>query len=418
MAKDERLLHRLNEGLHDMCYIWAREMRAVVKDEGVLIFFILVPLLYPLLYSWAYNNEVTREVPVAVVDQSHSAMSRQFIRDYDSAPDVAVKYHCNNLEEARQLMGHQVVHGVIYLPTDFEVRLGRMEQTHIGVYCDMSIMLFYKAIYQTATNVAGATNARIQVELSGHYTQREEEISSQPLAFDEVPLFNSTSGYGSFILPMVLMLIIQQTLLLGIGLSAGTAREQNRYRDLVPVSSHYNGIFRIVLGKSACYAMVYAVMSAYLILVIPRLFHFTAIGHPLTILGILTPYVLACIFFGMFMSCVIRYRENVLLLVVFTTLPFMFLSGISWPESAMPGAFKAVAYLIPSTFGIRSFVRVNTMGATLADVSFEYKMMWIQVLVYFFLTCAVYRHQIISARRHAVQRIENILQKAIEARKK
>ena len=93
MAKDERLLHRMNEGLHDMCYIWAKEMRAVVKDEGVLIFFILVPLLYPLLYSWAYNNEVTREVPVAVVDQSHSALSRQFIRSYDAAPDVAVKYH-------------------------------------------------------------------------------------------------------------------------------------------------------------------------------------------------------------------------------------------------------------------------------------------------------------------------------------
>ena len=418
MAKDERLLHRMNEGLHDMCYIWAKEMRAVVKDEGVLIFFILVPLLYPLLYSWAYNNEVTREVPVAVVDQSHSALSRQFIRSYDAAPDVAVKYHCNSLDEAQRLVGRQVVRGVLFLPSDFESSLGRMEQTHVGVYCDMSIMLFYKAIYQTATSVAAATNSHIQVSLSGHYTEREEEISSSPLAFDEVPLFNSTGGYGSFILPMVLMLIIQQTLLLGIGLSAGTAREQNRYRDLVPVSSHYNGIFRIVLGKSACYAMVYAVMASYLVFVIPRLFHFTAIGRPSAILGLLTPYVLACIFFGMFMSCVIRYRENVLMLVVFTTLPFLFLAGISWPESGMPGAWKAVAYLIPSTFGVRGFVRINTMGATLSDVGFEYRMLWIQVLVYFFLTCAVYRHQIIRAHRHAVERIERTLQKAIEARKK
>ena len=108
----------------------------------------------------------------------------------------------------------------------------------------------------------------------------------------------------------------------------------------------------------------------------------------------------------MFMSCVIRYRENVLMLVVFTTLPFLFLAGISWPESGMPGAWKAVAYLIPSTFGIRGFVRINTMGATLSDVGFEYRMLWIQVLVYFFLTCAVYRYQIISAHRHAVERIE------------
>ena len=71
-----------------MCYIWAKEMRSTITDEGVLIFFILVPLAYPLLYSWIYNNEVVREVPVAIVDQSHSHTSRSFIRAFDASPDA------------------------------------------------------------------------------------------------------------------------------------------------------------------------------------------------------------------------------------------------------------------------------------------------------------------------------------------
>ena len=407
----ESLFGRINEGLHDMCYIWAKEMKATVQDEGVLIFFILVPLLYPLLYSWAYNNEVVRDVPVAVVDLSHSQLSRQFIRQYDASPDVKVAYHCNSIDEARELVGKQVVRGVVYIPTDFATNINRMEQSHISVYCDMAFILTYKAIYQTATAVSAEINKEIQVHVSGNYTQREDEVSTQPLAFDEVAIFNPTGGYGNFIIPGVLMLIIQQTLLLGIGLSAGTARESNRYRDLVPVSRHYNGIFRIVLGKSLCYFMVYAVMAAWLTMVVPRLFHFVTLLEWHSLLGLMVPYILACIFFGMMISCMIKYRENVMLLIVFMSVPLLFMSGVSWPQSSLPGAWQSVAYLFPSTFGVRGFVRLNSMGATLADIEHEYQMLWIQTTVYFFMTCLVYRYQINQAHQHALETIKRMQEK-------
>jgi ABC-2 type transport system permease protein len=407
----ESLFGRINEGLHDMCYIWAKEMKATVQDEGVLIFFILVPLLYPLLYSWAYNNEVVHDVPVAVVDLSHSQLSRQFIRQYDASPDVKVAYHCNSIDEARELIGKQVVRGVVYIPTDFATNINRMEQSHISVYCDMAFILTYKAIYQTATAVSAEINKEIQVHASGNYTQREDEVSTQPLAFDEVAIFNPTGGYGNFIIPGVLMLIIQQTLLLGIGLSAGTARESNRYRDLVPVSRHYNGIFRIVLGKSLCYFMVYAIMAAWLTMVVPRLFHFVTLLEWHSLLGLMVPYLLACIFFGMMISCMVKYRENVMLLIVFMSVPLLFLSGISWPQSSLPGAWQSVAYLFPSTFGVRGFVRLNSMGATLADIEHEYQMLWIQTTVYFFMTCLVYRYQINQAHQHALETIKRMQEK-------
>lgn len=406
------MFKRLKEGISDTCYIWLKEMRSVISDEGVLIFFILVPLFYPLLYSWAYNNEVARDVPVAVVDFSNGQTSRQFIRQCDASPDVKVAYRCTSLDEAKQLVGHQVVRGILYIPADFDNRIGRMEQAKVSVFCDMSMMLAYKAIYSTAVAVSQDMNAGIQVKLSGNYTDREDAVLTKPLDFQEVQMFNTTGGYGNFILPCVLVLIIQQTLLLGIGLSAGTARENNRFKDLVPVSRHYNGIFRIVFGKSLCYFMIYAVMAAYVTLVVPRIFGFISIPYPSDLFALMIPYVLACIFFGMFMSCLVRYRENVILLVVFTSLPFLFLAGISWPETSVPAAWRGIAYLLPSTFGIRGFVRISSMGATLNDVTHEYMMLWIQVLVYFFATCVVYRFQLIQTRRHAVDRIISIKRKA------
>lgn len=410
----ETLRHRIVEGIKDMCYIWVKEMRSTVTDEGVLIFFILVPLLYPLLYSWIYTNEVVREVPVAIVDLSHTSQSRQFIRMFDATPDARVAYHCNNLEEARRLVEREVVSGIIYFPEDYATRLMRGEQTHVGVYCDMSLMLTYKAIYQSAQSIAAHIGAAFQAAHSGSITQRDAEIAIRPVNVSEVQIFNATGGYGNAIIPGVLILVIQQTLLLGIGLAAGTARESNRYQDLIPISHHYNGIFRIVLGKSLCYIMIYAVLAAWLTLVVPRLFGYTTISQPQALLGMMVPYLLASIFFGMALSCLVRYRENVMLLVVFTTVPLLFMTGLSWPESNIPGVWKGVAMLFPSTFGVRAYVRINTMGATLENIQPEYIALWIQTLVYFLVTCVVYQYQLNQTRNHAHQYFDDLRQKVEE----
>lgn len=409
--RERRLLQKIRGGLADAGHIWADEMRNVVRDEGMLIFFILVPLLYPLLYSWIYNNEVVREVPVVVVDDSHTAMSREFARRCDASPDVRVLCHANDMDEARSLLSRQVVKGIYYLPADFATRLGRMEQTAVSVYCDMSLMLTYKAVYQAAMAVSLEMNGRLQAQLAGNTTARQDLVTVSPLAVTPVPVFNPAGGYGSFILPGVLMLILQQTLVLGIGLSAGTARETNRYQDLIPFSRSYQGIFRIVFGKSLCYFMIYAVLAAYLALVVPRLFGFVVLAEPSALLAIMLPYVLACIFFGMVMSCIVRYRENVMLLVVFVSVPLLFLSGVSWPQSNLPWFWESISWLFPSTFGIRAYIRVNTMGAALPEVATEYRALWAQAAAYFILACGVYRYQINLSRRHALERLEHIRRK-------
>ena len=147
--------------------------------------------------------------------------------------------------------------------------------------------------------------------------------------------------------------------------------------------------------------MIYAVMGAYLTLVVPRIFSFVAMVKGMDLLMLMIPYLLACVFFGMTVSCMVRYRENVMLLMVFISLPLLFMVGISWPQSAIPGAWQGISWLFPSTFGARAFVRMNTMGATLGDVAPEIRYLWIQAAFYFGMTCLVYGHQLRVTRRHA-----------------
>ena len=395
-------LNRLREHVTDVLHIWRHEMVRVVKDEGVLIFFVVVPLGYPLLYSWIYNNETLHETPVVVVDQSHSALSRQFINDCDASPDVHIKFYAGDLDEARSLVSRQLVKGIYLIPSDFASRVYRGEQATISVYCDMSLMLAYKAVYQTAMVEAARMGAGLKIKKSGNYTKREDAITAQPLAVDEVTLFTPSGGYGSCVLPAVLMLILQQAIALGIGMAAGTARERHKNGQLIPTDDpHYRGAYRIVWGKALCYCMIGAVAAAYLAMAVPRMFSFPQLGDGWTLFWLLLPYTLACIFFGMTASCMVRYRENVMLIMVFVSVPLLFLTGVSWPQSNIPSYWRGVSWLFPSTFGVRAYIRANTMGASVSQILPEIRILWIQAAAYLGMACLVYRHQFRLAKKYA-----------------
>ena len=406
--KKETLRDKITQGFNDLFYIWWEELKSVFKDQGVLIFFFLVPLAYPILYAFIYTNETVREVPVAVVDLSHSSLSRKFLRDVDASADLHIVAYCSDLEEAKEIMRQKGAYGTIYIPEHFSDDIVKGIQTQVQIYCDMSGLLYYKALLSTCTDVSLEMNKRIKISRLGNTTDRQDEVGTQPLEYENVALFNPQNGFASFLIPAVLILIIQQTLLLGIGLAAGTARENNRFRDLVPLNKRYHGTLRIVLSKSLVYFMIYMLMGTYILCAVPRMFSLVQIAQPDVLFAFLIPYLLACIFFAMTASIDIRTLETWMLIFVFTSLPLLFISGISWPGAAVPSFWKYVSWLFPSTFGINGFVRINSMGATLQEVLFEYRALWLQTGVYFLTTCWVYRHQILLSRKHALARLHEM----------
>lgn len=381
------------QGIYDLFYVWKQELRNLFRDQGVLIFFVLVPLTYPLIYSFIYTNETVREVPAVVVDNSRSSLSREYLRKVDASSETSIVAHCADMEEARLMLKERKAYGIIYISSGFSDDIVRGKQTQVSIFCDMSGLLYYKALLTANTNVSLAMNADIKMERAGNTTVRQDEITAYPIEYEDIAIFNPTNGFAAFLIPAVLILIIQQTLLLGIGLAAGTAREQNRFKELIPDDPHYNGTLRIVMGKGLSYFMVYSLVAVYILCVVPRLFSLNQIAIPCVLALFALPYLTACIFFAMTASIAIRNRETCMLLFVFTSVPLLFLSGISWPGAAMPEFWKYFSYIFPSTFGINGYVRINSMGATLNEVAFEYQALWIQTGIYFLTTCLVYQRK-------------------------
>ena len=385
------LIMSLKTHIKNIADIWWQETVAIFKDSGAVLFCIVLPLAYPILYSWIYNNEVVREVPVVVVDDSHSALSREFIQKVEASPDVSIAFYSNSIHDAQNHIGHGEAYGVIYFPRNFATTVGRHEQSHVSVYCDMSYMLTYKAIFQTVQAVSSVMGTEIQTAVSGAYTNREEQIASKPLDFEEVPIFNTTSGYGNFVLPGVLVLIIQQALLLSVGLLSGTQREKH-----FPMVKH---VIDAYFGKGLAFCIIFSVMLAYCTLVVPRMFGFVMMVHFIDWLIFMTPYLIACVAFAVVGSEMIPFREAVMLTAVCTSVPFLFLSGISWPQSGIPCFWQTVANYLPSTFAIRGFIRMSSMGARIGDVLPEFRALSILAVLYCLAALGVmYRRYLIHKK--------------------
>ena len=374
--------------LKDMLDVSGKELRKTISDTGVLVFFIVVPLLYPLLYAYLYSREVVREVPVVVVDDCRSTTSREFIRKSDATPDLKVISYCSDMEEARNLVHRHKAYGIIYVPAEFERTLAEGRQATINLYCDMSGLLYYKALLSGCTMVSLDMNRDIQMTRLSGLSDWEKDVMTMPIENDYVTMFNPVNGFQAFLIPAVLILLLQQTLVLGVSMMAGT--ENERRRAGMVLGHEYDNPITVLGGKALAYLLVYGFTATYVLCLVPWFFHMPQLWQLPTLIAFVVPFLLASIFFSITISFFVRDRESCFLLFVFASVPLIFMSGISWPTSNMPAMWKVLAQIFPSTHAINGFARINTAGALLQDVRYECLALWVQTAVYFMLSLLIF----------------------------
>lgn len=380
--------------IHSIIHVWYAELQLVLHNFGMLIFSILVPLAYPLLYTFVYTNETVHEVPVAVVDESHSNLSREFARKVDACSEVEVRYHCD-LAQAQELMRREEVYAIMRIPHSFTRDIAAGRQTYIALYSDMRCMLYYKAALLAASNVSLDMNADIKVDNYLHpTTDRQAEIMRAPVTNDYIALYNPQGGIASFLIPAVLILILQQLLFLSIGTSMGIAREDNHGIGLPVGDLLYRNPFCIVLGKTLFYTPLFMLIALYMYAGVTGWFSLLSLGDYATFLGFITPYILACTLMGISMSAFIYRSEDSMLLFIFMSLPLLFLSGMSWPLASEPAFWRYFSWLFPSSFGTHGYARIMGTGASLCDVAFEFKGICLQCCVYFITALFVYHQEL------------------------
>lgn len=379
-----RLTQQLKSYWQQLRSVMGNEFRAIFTDEGAMLILVFALLIYATVYSLAYGTQVLRNVPIGVVDESRTSTSRSLTDTFNAGPNTYVAYDPADMEEARELFFQRKIYGIVYIPSDYEEKLLGGSQANVAIYADASYFLMYRQVFQEIVTSIGATGAMVEFQrLIARGAQiPQAQATTQPVIYQSHNLFNPYLGYGTFVMPAIIMVIIQQTLLIGIGMIGGTWREFGLYSKLRPLERRKMSTLPIVLGRSLVYGLIYGVTTTYILGLHYKLFHYPDNGTTGAVVVFMAVYLAACIALGLALSTLFRYRENSLLLLLWTSIPVLMLSGVSFPREGIPDWLYNFGQIFPSSHGVSGFIRIRSMGATLGEVLPEIKMLIILAVVY------------------------------------
>ena len=371
---------------HDMWNIFTQELRLIGRDNGVMLIFCFAGLVYPILYNYIYHDGVVDEMSVAVVDLSHGSYSRRYVQKFDATRECAVAYDCISMAEAEQLMKQQKVHGILYIPSDFDTRLELGEQAMLSTYADMSTFLYYKNMTIASNLVMLDEVHQIQAEhyAAAGFTGQDAVQLIEPIGYDDARLYNPNISFTMFFIYMALMMILQQVMFYGSSTLAGTLREEGRS---FAQQCGGHGMGRVVLGRGAAYFFIFLFLGAYGAILVPHLFHLPQHAAWWDLIIFLAFFVADIVFFSFTWSSGITKRETVLVLLLFVSPIAVFLTGFTWPTENFPLLWRVVSYVFPTTFGCRAYMTLTQTGS-LSAIAPEIEAMTIQTAVYYFLSCA------------------------------
>lgn len=342
--------------------VW-RETEIIRHDRNIIIVLLLAPVVYAFFLGTIFTNKTETNVPIVIIDNDRTVISRSLIRSLDSHQLLQVTETATDFELAKADIIESRAQAIVYIPRNFEGALKSGQAVNLEIYLNTARFLPSNDINKAVSEVALTMAAGVRLkyfQTKGMGTEQAKELV-QPLTGDIRSLFNVTESYGDFLLPGLFILILQQTLLFGLSLSVAREREMKTLADLNTMSGESSLVG--VLGKGAPYFLLYGAYTILSLVVFFSLFNLNVLGSMSALAVLMTLFLIAIIGFAVFVSSFFKQEIQALQFLVFSSMPLFLLSGYSWPVWAMPWPLRALTQLLPSTPLFQAFVRVTQMGA-------------------------------------------------------
>jgi ABC-2 type transport system permease protein len=348
------------------------EWRRVLGTRSAFSVLFLAPLVYGIYYPQPYLSQILRKLPIAVVDNDLSDLSRRIVETLDASGALSVTVRARTLAEARAAIDRGKAFAAAEIPAGTERDVLKGITAHVPVYADATYLFMFRS---TASGVATAVGA-LTSELVSRGARSDSSLVKAKLASQSPadvllqPVFNPVGGYASYIVPAAFVLILQQTLLIGAAMLTGAALKGS------------GGAFAGVLGRGVAHLTIYLPALALYLIVLPRVYGFSTLGHIPQIFALATVFLLATSFMGQAIGAWFTRPENATLLLLATSLPQFFTAGFAWPREAIPDAAIALGRIFPADSAIDGLVRVNQLGASIWEVGHDWLWLWFLALGY------------------------------------
>jgi len=339
---------------------FAEMLWAVLRDPGALLLLLVAPVLYSFFYPWPYTTQAVTRVPVAIVDLDHTSLSRQIVRFAQASPRLDLRFVSSDEQAARIALQRREIEGYAVLPAELKRGVVHGAPVVVPVLGNGAYFLINKTVLSGFGEAVGTVSAGAELKSLQARGQPplQAAASRSPVNVQLLPLFNTTEGYGSYVVPAVSVLIIHQLLLIGSALVIGT-----RFERPVPAEGHGPWLARI-----AALALFGLLAGGYFFGWVHGFFGYAHGGNPAGTAALLLPFSWSVASLGVLLGALFADRERAMQALLATSLPIAFIAGFSWPLESLPAPLRALGALIPAVPGIQGFLRLNQMGAAWRDV--------------------------------------------------
>lgn len=386
--------------MNDIIKIICSEFKAIGTDIPILIVLILGNVGYGFLYNLMYNTNVYREAPIAIVDMSQSDVSRHFTDYINSTQQVEVVAETKDFHEAKQMLIERKIVGFLYIPSDLKTNIMQGRQSQCIIYGSTLSFLDYLNISESVNFASLQINSELLPEMIKSLNMIDVLFLANGKAVNIVsePLYNSNEGYGTYLIPPVMIIIIFQTLMITVAMRLGSENEMKSHSHGVNKTSRLcvnaSLSLKIILGKAITNVLIYSVFSVFFLGLLPLVFHLPHLGNYIDIMALMVPYLFASVFFCLMFAPLYTDADMPLFFIVFMSVPLVFLTGISYPLELMPWHWKIFHYLIPVAPATMAFVKIECMGGDLSNARPEMINLWIQCAVYFVVAVLVWKRKV------------------------
>ena len=376
-----------------------REINVVMHDVDIAIIVLIAPLFYSLFYGSLYWNKTEQKVPVVVVDMDHSRLSQTLIRHIDACANIHITEEVPDLASAQTRIEQFDAQGAIFLPPKFEASLKKGKATDIKVYLNTTRFLVSNDINKAVTEVALTTAAGVRLhyfQTQGYSFEQAKEMF-EPLRAEIKPMFNTAESYGDFLVPAILALIIQQTLLMGVAQAFAKEEEDNTLQESYALSNH--SALGTMAGKGAFYFILFAAYSLMFYTVHFSLFKIPFRGNPFALAALTVIFLISVIYFAVFIGTFFKRKIIALQVLAFTSYPIFLTTGYSWPMAVMPLPLRVLGNMYPITPYLAAYTRITAMGASWGDVLPEFSHLF--MLSVFSFALAWWRLKIVLNKKNS-----------------
>ncbi|MBM7420349.1 MULTISPECIES: ABC transporter permease [Chryseobacterium] len=352
--------------MKEVLEILKREIRNVSKDSSLFLILLLAPILYAFMYGSIYLNKGEEKVRLALIDNDGTAISRTLTQQLNSTPMIEI-VPSSNISEAQEMMFQGEVQGYFYIQSGFEKNIFSLKQTNVNLVLNASRFLPSSDLLSTATKVCLTVGAGVRKTYFNKQGMGEDEAMkmTNPINMDYRPLYNSSVTYGAFLLPGLLAIILQQTLLIGVAAAFTSEREEKKLLNLYQISKL--SISKMVFGKSMLYFVVFMIFGFFFSVVNFSVFDVEVRGNYFDLAVVSALFIATIIVFGMLIGSFFKTKLFAFQVLVFSSYPIFLITGYSMPYQALPRFVQILSDMLPTSPFLKTYISIVQAGGSLSD---------------------------------------------------